>query len=305
MNCNECTKKISQYDSVGVQNKTTHGSQVSWKSARIREMKTLCVDCAEFWCKTGKDHKSDCEKATEHAQMIYPGAQKIQDERDRLFPVAPTGFAPKASRGGTPKNGNCYASINEKWLHRNKWVPKGWKSKEVKLPKAGLRKLYYKVKQDSWPEWRQKDLPKGWKAVPSRTRPGKLTYLNKLTGERIAYYPTLRASHKPNDLPPYMPRKKFECLKVGNGGGIWYDDTCYYSQKPIGPAKKYLPPVFITDVGSYCEQIGDSKKCSKSSYKSIDQAIFGHVDPQMISTTSYPCKWKDKELSQDFRVLKQ
>jgi len=33
-------------------------------------------------------------------------------------------------------------------------------------------------------------LPPGWKAVPSRSRPGKVAYQNIHTGERIAWVPT-------------------------------------------------------------------------------------------------------------------
>ena len=220
----------------------------------------------------------------------------------------------------SPKNrGNCYASMNEEWLRSNKWLPKGWKSKDVKLPKGGaglgggagaeqrvpgLRKLYYKERQDHWPEWKLEDLPKGWKAVPSNTRPGQLTFVNKLTGERISYFPTVKASSKANNLPRYMPRRKLECIKdrykKGDEGGIWYDDTCYYSQKPIAQAKKYLPPVFLTDINTYCEEVDNSKKCDKSEYRHINKAIFGHVPPEGLSTIKYPCKWKDDEESENF-----
>mmetsp|Transcript_2636 Transcript_2636/g.4374 ORF Transcript_2636/g.4374 Transcript_2636/m.4374 type:complete len:129 (+) Transcript_2636:59-445(+) len=37
------------------------------------------------------------------------------------------------------------------------------------------------------------ELPPGWKAVPSRSRPGKLAYQNVHTGERISWVPTEQA----------------------------------------------------------------------------------------------------------------
>mmetsp|Transcript_15578 Transcript_15578/g.30145 ORF Transcript_15578/g.30145 Transcript_15578/m.30145 type:complete len:113 (+) Transcript_15578:139-477(+) len=37
------------------------------------------------------------------------------------------------------------------------------------------------------------ELPAGWKAVPSRSRPGKVAYQNIHTGERISWVPTEEA----------------------------------------------------------------------------------------------------------------
>jgi hypothetical protein len=39
----------------------------------------------------------------------------------------------------------------------------------------------------------QIELPPGWKAVPSRSRPGKTAYQNIHTNERIAWVPTEEA----------------------------------------------------------------------------------------------------------------
>jgi hypothetical protein len=38
------------------------------------------------------------------------------------------------------------------------------------------------------------DLPPGWKAVPSRSRPDRAAFLNEFTGERISWVPTEPAS---------------------------------------------------------------------------------------------------------------
>ena len=44
-------------------------------------------------------------------------------------------------------------------------------------------------------------LPRGWTAVASRSRPGKFTYVNDYTGERIAWKPTVPASKTKGNVP--------------------------------------------------------------------------------------------------------
>ena len=45
-------------------------------------------------------------------------------------------------------------------------------------------------------------LPEGWAAVNSTSRPGEVSYVNKHTGERIEWTPTVPASRTPGHVPP-------------------------------------------------------------------------------------------------------
>ena len=72
MSCEDCKRNVTQYDSVRVQNKFRYNkdgkfaSQVFWQPKKIKNMKTLCVECAEFWCRAGKDYNSQCKPRKEH-----------------------------------------------------------------------------------------------------------------------------------------------------------------------------------------------------------------------------------------------
>ena len=52
------------------------------------------------------------------------------------------------------------------------------------------------------------DLPLGWRAVPSRSRPEKVAFLNEFTGERISWIPTQTASTKRGELPSKLYHKQ-------------------------------------------------------------------------------------------------
>ena len=52
------------------------------------------------------------------------------------------------------------------------------------------------------------ELPAGWRAVPSRSRPGKIAYQNIFTGERISWVPTEPASHTKGEIKKKKKKKK-------------------------------------------------------------------------------------------------
>ncbi|CAK9067965.1 Uncharacterized protein SCF082_LOCUS34316, partial [Durusdinium trenchii] len=57
------------------------------------------------------------------------------------------------------------------------------------------------------------ELPAGWKAVPSRSRPGKVAYQNIHTGERISWVPTEEAKTYKGGIN----KKKRKKPKTGGG----------------------------------------------------------------------------------------
>lgn len=59
------------------------------------------------------------------------------------------------------------------------------------------------------------DLPPGWKAVPSRSRPGKVAYQNVHTGERISWIPKEAAAA----FKGAIKKKKKAKKGSANGGG--------------------------------------------------------------------------------------
>jgi hypothetical protein len=52
------------------------------------------------------------------------------------------------------------------------------------------------------------DLPPGWKAVPSRSRPGKVAYQNVHTGERISWIPKEAAAAFKGAIKKQKKKKK-------------------------------------------------------------------------------------------------
>eukprot|EP00041_Stephanoeca_diplocostata_P012119 m.202231 g.202231 ORF g.202231 m.202231 type:complete len:350 (-) comp18822_c0_seq1:550-1599(-) len=55
-------------------------------------------------------------------------------------------------------------------------------------------------------------LPEGWSKVPSRSRPGKFTYENQYTKERIGWVPDVPASKTPRNLPKEPKREALKKL---------------------------------------------------------------------------------------------
>ena len=58
------------------------------------------------------------------------------------------------------------------------------------------------------------ELPPGWKAVPSKSRPGEIAYQNIHTGERIAWLPTEEAKTYKGGI---KKRKKKKAPAKSNG----------------------------------------------------------------------------------------
>ena len=57
------------------------------------------------------------------------------------------------------------------------------------------------LKNETKTDTNKKKLPIGWEAVPSRSNPGKTSYRNQFTGERISWFPTKPASLVIGNLP--------------------------------------------------------------------------------------------------------
>jgi len=63
------------------------------------------------------------------------------------------------------------------------------------------------------------ELPAGWRAVPSRSRPGKIAYQNIFTGERISWMPTEAASHTKGEIKKKKKKKKKKKARAKSTGG--------------------------------------------------------------------------------------
>mmetsp|Transcript_12785 Transcript_12785/g.20686 ORF Transcript_12785/g.20686 Transcript_12785/m.20686 type:complete len:126 (-) Transcript_12785:112-489(-) len=89
------------------------------------------------------------------------------------------------------------------------------------------------------------ELPPGWKAVPSRSRPGKVAYQNIHTGERISWVPTEEAkTYKGGISKKKKKSKKKEheeeneddvSIKLGAGNGSSKTDTKQEEEKLMEP----------------------------------------------------------------------
>ena len=61
------------------------------------------------------------------------------------------------------------------------------------------------------------DLPPGWKAVPSRSRPGRFAYQNIHTGERISWVPKEPAAKEKGMIKKQKKKKEGA---VGEDGAV-------------------------------------------------------------------------------------
>lgn len=68
------------------------------------------------------------------------------------------------------------------------------------------------------------ELPPGWKAVPSRSRPGKISYQNIHTGEKIAWVPKEEAPLKKNMIKKKKQAKPVNGTAAGSLNTIKKDD---------------------------------------------------------------------------------
>ena len=62
------------------------------------------------------------------------------------------------------------------------------------------------------------DLPPGWKAVQSRSRPDRMAFQNELTGERISWVPTEPASTVRGEIR--RSKRKSGKTRVGHSGSV-------------------------------------------------------------------------------------
>ena len=83
-------------------------------------------------------------------------------------------------------------------------------------------------------------LPAGWQEIPSRTRPGEVSYLNTLTGRRVLKRPVQPAvdSSPAPGVAPTWPRVESRAAAAATDGA----------------ASVALPPVQSRDVDSYLAQ---------------------------------------------------
>ena len=77
------------------------------------------------------------------------------------------------------------------------------------------------------------DLPPGWRAVPSRSKPNRTAFLNEFTGERISWVPNEPASTEKGEIRKSKRKNKMKNGSVGSSGS---DGT----RKNIGNSKSSL-----------------------------------------------------------------
>jgi hypothetical protein len=77
------------------------------------------------------------------------------------------------------------------------------------------------------------DLPPGWKAVQSRSRPDRMAFQNELTGERISWVPTEPASTVRGEIR--RSKRKSGKTRVGNSGSIGSAESDHTRNVPSEP----------------------------------------------------------------------
>ena len=94
-------------------------------------------------------------------------------------------------------------------------------------------------------------LPKGWKRVASKSRPGEFSYVNQFTREKISWLPTIPASRTPGNPPPHPEDVDVQSPPRGRPGtqNTQFDDSPVLVKKKKkkgkkkGKAKAGKPPV--------------------------------------------------------------
>jgi hypothetical protein len=77
------------------------------------------------------------------------------------------------------------------------------------------------------------DLPPGWKALQSRSRPDRMAFQNEFTGERISWVPTEPASTVRGEIR--RSKRKSGKTRVGNSGSVGSQESDHTRNLPSMP----------------------------------------------------------------------